>query len=161
MAGHHLIKKYANRILYDTEWSCAITRQEICKLIAQGIDVEVRDDRSGVDLTRAVLLQILLEQEQLPNPMLSTSVLRQLIYWHCQPDKHRYQSFFDASLAAPGPVRPTAYLDQSPVLPWLGMETVAPEEAPAVPGSASLAVVIPVPASCAESAPNVSTALKL
>src|SRR5438093_304328 len=66
MAGseRHLIKKYANRKLYDTRTSRYITLEGIAQLISEGADVEVVDRESGRDLTPVVLSQTVLSEER-------------------------------------------------------------------------------------------------
>ena len=59
MAATRIIKKYPNRRLYDTEISSYITIEDVRQLILDGEDFEVRDAKSGDDLTRSVLLQII------------------------------------------------------------------------------------------------------
>ena len=58
-----IIKKYANRRLYDTEDSRYVTLKDIKNIIALGTDVSIVDDTNGDDITRALLLQIVSEQE--------------------------------------------------------------------------------------------------
>ena len=77
-----VIKKYPNRRLYDTEISSYITIEDVRQLIVDGEDFEVRDARSGEDLTRQVLLQIIAEQEQDGQPILSTELLSQIIRFY-------------------------------------------------------------------------------
>ncbi len=77
-----VIKKYPNRRLYDTEISSYITIEDVRQLIAEGEDFEVRDAKSGEDLTRQVLLQIIAEHEQDGEPMLSTQLLSQIIRFY-------------------------------------------------------------------------------
>ncbi|MBS7455660.1 polyhydroxyalkanoate synthesis repressor PhaR [Coralloluteibacterium stylophorae] len=77
-----IIKKYPNRRLYDTEISSYITLEDVRQLIVDGEAFEVRDARSGEDLTRPVLLQIIAEHEQDGQPMLSTQVLSQIIRFY-------------------------------------------------------------------------------
>src|SRR6476661_9190934 len=77
-----VIKKYPNRRLYDTEISSYITIEDVRQLIVEGEDFEVRDAKSGEDLTRQVLLQIIAEHEQDGEPMLSTQLLSQLIRFY-------------------------------------------------------------------------------
>ena len=73
------IKKYPNRRLYDTEISSYITLEEVRQLVLDGEAFEVRDARSGKDLTRSVLLQIIAEHEEHGQPMLSTQLLTGII----------------------------------------------------------------------------------
>ncbi|MBS0486064.1 MAG: polyhydroxyalkanoate synthesis regulator DNA-binding domain-containing protein, partial [Proteobacteria bacterium] len=61
MAQVRVIKKYPNRRLYDTEISSYITLEEVRQLVIDGEEFEVRDAKTGDDLTRSVLLQIIAE----------------------------------------------------------------------------------------------------
>ena len=82
MTATRVIKKYPNRRLYDTEISSYITIEDVRQLIIEGVDFEVRDAKSGDDLTRQVLLQIIAEHEQNGEPMLSTQLLSQIIRFY-------------------------------------------------------------------------------
>ena len=82
MSATRIIKKYPNRRLYDTEISSYITIEDVRQLIVDGETFEVRDAKSGEDLTRQVLLQIITEHEQDGTPMLSTQLLSQLIRFY-------------------------------------------------------------------------------
>ena len=82
MASIRVIKKYPNRRLYDTEISSYITIEDVRQLIIDNEEFEVRDARSGEDLTRQVLLQIITEHEQDGEPMLSTQLLSQIIRFY-------------------------------------------------------------------------------
>lgn len=82
MAANRVIKKYPNRRLYDTEISSYITIEDVRQLIVDGEDFEVRDAKTGEDLTRQVLLQIITEHEQDGQPMLSTQLLSQIIRFY-------------------------------------------------------------------------------
>ena len=82
MAATRIIKKYPNRRLYDTEISSYITIEDVRQLILDGETFEVRDAKSGEDLTRQVLLQIIAEHEQDGEPMLSTQLLSQIIRFY-------------------------------------------------------------------------------
>ncbi|MEO5565072.1 MAG: polyhydroxyalkanoate synthesis repressor PhaR [Luteimonas sp.] len=77
-----VIKKYPNRRLYDTEISSYITIEDVRQLIVDGETFEVLDAKSGDNLTRQVLLQIIAEQEQDGEPMLSTQLLSQIIRFY-------------------------------------------------------------------------------
>jgi polyhydroxyalkanoate synthesis repressor PhaR len=79
------IKKYPNRRLYDTEISSYITLEEVRQLVLDGEDFEVRDAKSGKDLTRSVLLQIIAEHEEHGQPMLSTPLLTGIIGFYDDP----------------------------------------------------------------------------
>ena len=82
MSAVRVIKKYPNRRLYDTEISSYITIEDVRQLIIEGAEFEVRDAKSGDDLTRQVLLQIIAEHEQNGEPMLSTQLLSQIIRFY-------------------------------------------------------------------------------
>ncbi len=82
MAALRIIKKYPNRRLYDTEISSYITIEDVRQLIVDGEHFEVRDAKTGDDLTRAVLLQIITEQEQDGEPILSTQLLSHIIRFY-------------------------------------------------------------------------------
>ncbi len=82
MSAIRIIKKYPNRRLYDTEISSYITIEDVRQLIVDGESFEVRDAKTGDDLTRQVLLQIITEHEQDGQPMLSTQLLSQLIRFY-------------------------------------------------------------------------------
>ena len=77
-----VIKKYPNRRLYDTEISSYITIEDVRQLVVEGEDFEVRDARTGEDLTRCVMLQIIAEHEQDGEPVLSTQLLSQIIRFY-------------------------------------------------------------------------------
>ena len=77
-----IIKKYPNRRLYDTAISTYITLDDVRRLIIDGESIQVLDARSGEDLTRQVLLQIISEHEQTGQPMLSEQVLSQIIRFY-------------------------------------------------------------------------------
>src|SRR5204862_417894 len=62
-AGPRILKKYPNRRLYDTEISSYITLSDVKAMVLKGTAFEVRDAKTGEDLTRSILLQIILEEE--------------------------------------------------------------------------------------------------
>ena len=74
-----LIKKYPNRRLYDTKTSVYITLADVKKLVMEGEEFQVVDAKTGEDLTRSILLQIILEEEAAGAPMFSSDVLTQFI----------------------------------------------------------------------------------
>ena len=82
MSSKRVIKKYPNRRLYDTQISSYITIEDVRQLIVDGELFEVIDARSGEDLTRQVMLQIITEHEQDGEPMLSTQLLSQIIRFY-------------------------------------------------------------------------------
>lgn len=82
MAETRVIKKYPNRRLYDTEISSYITLEDVRQLICDGEKFEVVDAKSGEDLTRTVLLQIIAEHEEKGQPIFSTELLTQIIRFY-------------------------------------------------------------------------------
>ena len=79
MADPILINRYASRRLYNTQTSEYVTLDEISELIKQGHDVEIRDRKTGEDLTRQFLLQIITEQESKGENVLPVNVLTGLV----------------------------------------------------------------------------------
>ena len=77
-----VVKKYANRRLYNTATSSYVTLDDLAKLIKEGGDFTAQDAKSGEDITRSVLTQIIVEQEQMGQTLLPTSFLRQLISFY-------------------------------------------------------------------------------
>lgn len=78
-----IIKKYANRRLYDTGRSSYVTLTDLCEMVQEGHDFKVVDAKTGEDLTRPVLTQIIAEQEaQEGNNMLPVSFLKNLISFY-------------------------------------------------------------------------------
>lgn len=82
MPESRIIKKYPNRRLYDTEISSYITLEEVRQLVVDGEKFEVRDAKTGEDLTRSVLLQIITEHEDSGQPMFTTQLLSQVIRFY-------------------------------------------------------------------------------
>jgi polyhydroxyalkanoate synthesis repressor PhaR len=79
MGKIRIIKKYPNRRLYDTEISSYVTVEDVRQLVVDGENFEVRDAKSGEDITRSVLLQIISEHEEHGQPIFSTQLLSQII----------------------------------------------------------------------------------
>src|SRR6201993_120440 len=76
------IKKYANRRLYNTQTSSYVTLDHLCEMVKDGADFEVRDARTGEDITRSVLTQIIFEEEAKGQNLLPVRFLRQLIKFY-------------------------------------------------------------------------------
>ncbi|MDE1938763.1 MAG: polyhydroxyalkanoate synthesis repressor PhaR [Alphaproteobacteria bacterium] len=74
-----VIKKYANRRLYNTETSSYVTLDHLCEMVKEGKEFEVRDARTGEDITRSVLTQIIFEEETKGQSLLPIRFLRQII----------------------------------------------------------------------------------
>ena len=77
-----IVKKYANRRLYNTATSSYVTLEDLAKMIKEGGDFVVTDAKTGEDITRSVLTQIIVEQEQKGQNLLPISFLRQLISFY-------------------------------------------------------------------------------
>jgi len=77
-----VIKKYPNRRLYDTANSGYITLADVKQMVLEFIDFQVIDAKSGDDLTRGILLQIILEEESVGMPMFSSEMLSQMIRFY-------------------------------------------------------------------------------
>ena len=76
------LKKYPNRRLYDTATSSYITLADVKRMVLDGEDFVVRDAKSNDDLTRSILLQIILEEETGGVPMFSTTMLAHIIRFY-------------------------------------------------------------------------------
>jgi polyhydroxyalkanoate synthesis repressor PhaR len=92
------IKKYANRRLYDTEASRHVTLDGIRQLVAAGEDVVVVDDTTGQDITRSILLQVISEQEQGGRPILSATMLKQIIRFYGNPLQELMGGYLERSV---------------------------------------------------------------
>src|SRR5881275_1941729 len=77
-----IVKKYANRRLYNTATSSYVTLEDLATMIKEGGDFVVQDAKTGEDLTRSVMTQIIVEQEQKGQNLLPISFLRQLISFY-------------------------------------------------------------------------------
>ncbi|MEZ5457925.1 MAG: polyhydroxyalkanoate synthesis repressor PhaR [Steroidobacteraceae bacterium] len=82
MTEERVIKKYANRRLYDATASRHVTLDDLRKLIVSGAKIKVVEDKSGEDITRSILLQIIADQEQFGQPILSTPTLETIIRFY-------------------------------------------------------------------------------
>lgn len=98
MSKIRLIKKYPNRRLYDTEISRYITLEEIRQLVLHGEDFQVIDKRSGRDITRTILLQVISEQEEGGDPIFSTKILRNIIRFYGDSMQNTMSSYLELSL---------------------------------------------------------------
>ncbi|HET8748584.1 MAG TPA: polyhydroxyalkanoate synthesis repressor PhaR [Ramlibacter sp.] len=80
--AQRIIKKYPNRRLYDTDTSTYITLAEVKQLVMEGQPFVVRDAKTNEDLTRSILLQIILEEEAGGAPMFSEAALANIIRFY-------------------------------------------------------------------------------
>lgn len=77
-----IIKKYANRRLYNTDTSSYITLEDLSEMVKKGRDFEVVDAKTGTDMTRSVLAQIIFEEESKGAAMLPINFMRQIIRFY-------------------------------------------------------------------------------
>jgi len=98
MSQERLIKKYANRRLYDASQSRHITLDDIRTLIVKGEQIRVVEDKTGHDITRHILLQVIAEQEQFGRPILSTKVLEAIIRFYGNPLQGLLASFLEKAI---------------------------------------------------------------
>ena len=100
MASPRIIKKYPNRRLYDTETSTYITLAEVKDLVLQYREFQVQDAKTGEDLTRSILLQIILEEESGGVPMFSTDMLANIIRYYGHAMQGLMGSYLERSIMA-------------------------------------------------------------
>lgn len=93
-----IIKKYPNRRLYDTGESCYIKLIEVKEMIEQGIPVKVIDSQTKENITRSILLQIILEQESNNEPLFSTENLENFIRYYGDNSREGFMHFMDKNL---------------------------------------------------------------
>jgi polyhydroxyalkanoate synthesis repressor PhaR len=93
-----IIKKYANRRLYDTESSTYITLERLAQMVRQKKQFKVIDAKSGDDITRSVLAQIIMEEEARGATMLPVNFLRQLISMYGDSMQAVVPHYLEASL---------------------------------------------------------------
>ena len=98
MAEERLIRKYANRRLYDARESRHVTLDDLRKLVAAGERIKVVDDKTGDDLTRSMLLQIIATQEQFGTPVLSLQLLEAIIRFYGNPIQQMLTAYLERSI---------------------------------------------------------------
>ena len=99
--GEIVIKKYANRRLYNTGTSTYVTLEDLAKMVKKGEEFTVQDAKSGEDITHSVLTQIIFEQEsKTGNTLLPISFLRQLIGYYGDQMQMVVPSFLEHSMKA-------------------------------------------------------------
>jgi polyhydroxyalkanoate synthesis repressor PhaR len=94
------IKKYANRRLYDTESSTYITLDRLAQMIREGREFQVVDAKSGEDITRQVLTQIIVDEEARGSTMLPVNFLKQLIGLYGNSVQGMVPQYLDAAMDA-------------------------------------------------------------
>jgi polyhydroxyalkanoate synthesis repressor PhaR len=98
MTSERLIKKYPNRRLYDTEESRYITLAEVKDLVMRAVPFRVVDSQSETDITRAILLQIIMEQETSGSPLFTAAMLERFIRFYGDTAQAAFSTFLDQSL---------------------------------------------------------------
>ena len=99
-SGTVIIKKYANRRLYNTESSSYITLEHLAKMTRENRDFKVIDAKSDEDITHSVLTQIIMEEETRGQTMLPVSFLRQLISLYGDSMQSMVPQYLEASMDA-------------------------------------------------------------
>jgi len=93
-----ILKKYPNRRLYDTQTSSYITLADVKKMVLEGQEFVVRDAKTSDDLTRSILLQIILEEESGGVPMFSSQMLAQIIRFYGHAMQGMMGSYLEKNL---------------------------------------------------------------
>ena len=93
-----IIKKYANRRLYNTATSSYVTLDNLSDMVRQGVDFVVFDAKSGDDITRSVLAQIIFEEESRGQNLLPIQFLRQLIGFYGDSMQNLLPTYLEMSL---------------------------------------------------------------
>jgi polyhydroxyalkanoate synthesis repressor PhaR len=97
-SSQRVLKKYPNRRLYDTQTSSYITLADVKKMVLEGQDFVVRDAKTSDDLTRSILLQIILEEETGGVPMFSSQMLAQIIRFYGHAMQGMMGSYLEKNL---------------------------------------------------------------
>jgi polyhydroxyalkanoate synthesis repressor PhaR len=95
-----VIRKYSNRRLYDPETSGHVTLDQVRDMIVSGERVRVEDAKTGDDITRSILLQIIVEREEAGRPLLSTDLLEQLIRFYGGAMQEFFGNYLERSVSA-------------------------------------------------------------
>ncbi|BEV00146.1 polyhydroxyalkanoate synthesis repressor PhaR [Novosphingobium olei] len=93
-----IIKKYANRRLYNTSTSSYITLDHLAQMVKDNVDFQVIDAKTGADLTHTILTQIIMEEESAGEQMLPTNFLRQLISMYGNSMQALLPGYLEASM---------------------------------------------------------------
>ncbi|CAA6819870.1 MAG: PhbF [uncultured Thiotrichaceae bacterium] len=102
MSETRTIKKYPNRRLYDTHQSRYITLANVRELVMAETAFQVIDRQSGEDITRSILLQIIMEQEAGGQPLFSTDILAQFIRNYGETTQQGFTTFLEKSMSTFG-----------------------------------------------------------
>jgi polyhydroxyalkanoate synthesis repressor PhaR len=98
MQDARIIKKYPNRRLYDTAISSYITLADVKNLVLDGVDFEVVDAKTKVNLTRSILLQIIAEEEEGGEPIFSADLLAQIVRSYGGSEQNMLTSYLEKSM---------------------------------------------------------------
>ena len=93
-----LIKKYPNRRLYDTQTSAYITLSDVKELVLSRVSFKAVDAKTGENLTRSTLLQIIAEEEMSGVPLFSTELLSQMIRFYGHPTQAILGKYLETSV---------------------------------------------------------------
>lgn len=93
-----IIKKYPNRRIYDTADSKYITLGDVRNMVVEGVDFQVIDTQSKKDITRSILLQIIIEQESDTDPLFSTDNLQNFIRYYGESQRQGFSDFINQSM---------------------------------------------------------------
>jgi polyhydroxyalkanoate synthesis repressor PhaR len=93
-----IIKKYANRRLYNTRSSSYITLEHLAKMTREGVDYKVLDAKTGTDITHTILTQIIMEEESNGEQMLPVNFLRELISMYGNSMQSLIPHYLEASM---------------------------------------------------------------
>ncbi|MCP5286149.1 MAG: polyhydroxyalkanoate synthesis repressor PhaR [Burkholderiaceae bacterium] len=111
-----VLKKYPNRRLYDTRSSSYITLADVKRMVLAGEAFEVRDAKTAEDLTRSILLQIILEEESGGVPMFSTSMLANIIRFYGHTMQGAMGSMLERNLQAFAEMQKQLVSGQTPLM---------------------------------------------
>lgn len=98
MTKERIIKKYPNRRLYDTEQSSYITLSDVRDLVLNEVPFKVVDRQSGENITRSILLQIIMEQESGGEPLFSADLLEQIIRNYSINTRQGFMEYMEQSV---------------------------------------------------------------
>lgn len=93
-----IVKKYANRRLYNTDTSCYITLEELADMVKKGVNFNVQDAKTGEDMTRQTLVQIIFENESKKFSVMPESFLRQIIGYYDHQMQDVLPGYLDAMM---------------------------------------------------------------
>jgi polyhydroxyalkanoate synthesis repressor PhaR len=125
-----VVKKYANRRLYNTETSSYVTLEDLAAMVRAGRDFTVHDAKSGEDISRSVLTQIIVEEESKGRNLLPESFLRHLIGFYGDSLQTVLPRYLDLAMAgfARQQEQMRRSVEQTMVLPFSGLEEMGKQQ---------------------------------